>query len=137
MVPSSAVKCACCEMVADGPLNLGVSPATFSSTPVEKLPAAFTVESVNFGNATRMTQPKTSAALSSTIITLRYVTVFRATKIPALGLFDTSRWQPQCKILKIPEISHTETIIALLGWVLDLSHCGKGYESDYGEPPMS
>ena len=78
-MPSSAVKCACCETVADGPFNGGASPATFSSRPEEKYPAAFTVESVNFGNATCMTKPKTSAALSSTIITLRYVTVFQAT----------------------------------------------------------
>jgi hypothetical protein len=79
MVPSSAVKCACCATAADGPLSGGASPATFSSTPVEKRPAAFTDASVNFGNASCMMAPKISATPSSAMITLRYVTVFQAT----------------------------------------------------------
>jgi len=79
IVPSSAVKCACCETAGDGPLSGGAKPATFSRKIEVRRPAAFTVESVNFGNASYMTAPKINAAPSSAMITLRYVTVFQAT----------------------------------------------------------
>ena len=57
----------------------GAKPATFSSILEVKLPAAFTVESVNWGNATCMIAAKISATPSAIRMTLRYVTVFQAT----------------------------------------------------------
>src|SRR5882757_511550 len=117
MVPSSAVKCACCETAAEVFWMGGARPATFSSSFVVKLPAAFRLESVNCGKATCMIAAKMIATPSSIRTTLRYVTVFQATYIPGLALLDTRPANLQTS--ENMDNFQLRAIIALLGLVMD------------------